>query len=82
MQLAAIVLSLITTVIGIALATRAGMYIYKVVKTGQPDDTRTGQPVQRAKTVGVEFLGHTRMNRWAWSASRTGSSRSASSPWA
>ncbi|MFF7637060.1 Fe-S oxidoreductase, partial [Kitasatospora sp. NPDC008050] len=64
MQLAAIVISLITTVIGIALATRAGMQIYQVVKTGQPDATRTDQPVRRAKTVGVEFLGHTRMNRW------------------
>ncbi|MFD9127130.1 (Fe-S)-binding protein [Kitasatospora sp. NPDC059571] len=64
MQLAAIVISLVTTVIGTALAARAAAYIYKVVTTGQPDATRTGQPAQRVKTVAVEFLGHTRMNRW------------------
>ncbi|MDH6137837.1 heterodisulfide reductase subunit C, partial [Kitasatospora sp. MAA4] len=64
MQLAAIVISLVTTVIGIALATRAGMYIYQVVKTGQPDASRTDKPVQRVKTVATEFLGHTRMNQW------------------
>ncbi len=64
MQLAAIVISLVTSVIGIALAARAAAYIYKVVTVGQPDDTRTGNPAQRTKTVAKEFLGHTRMNRW------------------
>ncbi|HEY9438830.1 MAG TPA: Fe-S oxidoreductase, partial [Streptomyces sp.] len=64
MQLAAIVISLVTSVIGIALAARAAAYIYRVVKIGQPDDTRTGNPAQRTKTVAKEFLGHTRMNKW------------------
>ncbi|KJK54869.1 Fe-S oxidoreductase, partial [Saccharothrix sp. ST-888] len=64
MQLAAIVISLVTFVIGTALAARAAMYIYKVVRTGAPDSTRFGRPAQRAKTVAVEFVGHTRMNRW------------------
>ncbi|MFB7125346.1 (Fe-S)-binding protein [Kitasatospora sp. NPDC056273] len=64
MQLAAIVISLVTFVIGTALAARAALYIYKVVRTGAPDSTRFGQPAQRVKTVATEFVGHTRMNRW------------------
>ncbi|QKW20669.1 (Fe-S)-binding protein [Kitasatospora sp. NA04385] len=64
MQLAAIVISLVTFVIGTALAARAALYIYKVVRTGSADTTRFGQPAQRAATVVKEFLGHTRMNRW------------------
>ncbi|MGW6917558.1 (Fe-S)-binding protein [Kitasatospora sp. NPDC054939] len=64
MQLAAIVISLVTLVIGTALAARAALYIYKVVLTGQPDGTRFGSPARRLKTLGVEFFGHTRMNQW------------------
>ncbi|KIQ62955.1 Fe-S oxidoreductase [Kitasatospora griseola] len=64
MQLAAIVISLVTFVIGTALAARAALYIYKVVRTGSADSTRFGQPAQRVATVAKEFLGHTRMNRW------------------
>ncbi|MFI6848597.1 (Fe-S)-binding protein [Kitasatospora sp. NBC_00085] len=64
MQLAAIVISLVTFVIGTALAARGALYIFKVVRTGQSDPTRFGEPVQRVKTVAVEFVGHTRMNRW------------------
>ncbi|BAJ29610.1 MULTISPECIES: (Fe-S)-binding protein [Kitasatospora] len=64
MQLAAIVISLVTFVIGTALAARAALYIYKVVRTGSADATRFGQPAQRVATVVKEFLGHTRMNRW------------------
>ncbi len=55
MQLAAIVISLVTSVIGIALAARTAAYIYQFVKVGQPEDTRTGNPAQRTKTVAREF---------------------------
>ncbi|MGW4802571.1 (Fe-S)-binding protein [Kitasatospora sp. NPDC004272] len=64
MQLAAIVISLVTFVIGTALAARAALHIYKVVRTGAADTTRFGRPAQRTATVAKEFLGHTRMNRW------------------
>ncbi|MGW2249366.1 (Fe-S)-binding protein [Kitasatospora sp. NPDC001660] len=64
MQLAAIVISLVTFVIGTALALRAAWHIFKVVLTGAPDTTRFGKPARRVKTVAVEFIGHTRMNRW------------------
>ena len=66
MQLAAIVISLVTTLVGTALAARAALYIYTFVKLGAdvPAGARTGNPGQRVKTVAKEFLGHTRMNKW------------------
>ncbi|MFE3313109.1 (Fe-S)-binding protein [Embleya sp. NPDC059213] len=64
MQLAAIVISLVTLVVGAALAARAVAHIYRFVQVGQPDGSRTGQPAQRTATLGREFLGHTRMLKW------------------
>ncbi|MEZ0092701.1 heterodisulfide reductase-related iron-sulfur binding cluster [Streptacidiphilus sp. EB129] len=66
MQLAAIVISLVTTLVGTALAARAALYIYTFVKLGAdvPAGSRTGDPVQRVRTVAKEFLGHTRMITW------------------
>lgn len=66
MQLAAIVVSLVLTAIGIALFARALVQIYRTTALGQPipAGTRTDEPAQRTLTVVREFLGHTRMNRW------------------
>ncbi|KRV48511.1 Fe-S oxidoreductase [Wenjunlia vitaminophila] len=64
MQLAAIVVSLVLTAIGAALIARTAVYIYRFVRLGQSDSTRTGEPGQRTVTLVKEFLGHTRMNRW------------------
>ncbi|WP_327296299.1 (Fe-S)-binding protein [Streptomyces sp. NBC_01197] len=66
MQLAAIIVSLVLTVVGVALFARAIAQIYRSVRLGQnvPAGTRTDEPVQRTITVVKEFLGHTRMNRW------------------
>ncbi|MFJ3696442.1 heterodisulfide reductase-related iron-sulfur binding cluster [Streptomyces sp. NPDC090052] len=66
MQLAAIIVSLVLTVVGVALFARAIGQIYRYVRLGQnvPAGTRTAEPVQRTITVVKEFLGHTRMNRW------------------
>jgi Fe-S oxidoreductase len=66
MQLAAIVISLVTTLVGTALAARAALYIYTFVKLGAdvPAGARTGNPAQRVRTVATEFLGHTRMTTW------------------
>ena len=81
MQLAAIIVSLVLIAVGVALFGRAIVQIYRFVRLGQnvPAGTRTGDPAQRTITVVKEFLGHTRMNSGASSASRTGSSPSASS---
>ncbi|WP_327354664.1 (Fe-S)-binding protein [Streptomyces sp. NBC_01304] len=66
MQLAAIIVSMVLIVVGVALFARAIAQIYRFVRLGQnvPAGTRTDEPVQRTVTVAREFLGHTRMNRW------------------
>jgi Fe-S oxidoreductase len=66
MQLAAIIVSLVLTAVGVALISRAVAQIYRFVKLGQPVPaaSRTGDPKQRSLTLAREFLGHTRMNRW------------------
>ncbi|RAS33649.1 Fe-S oxidoreductase [Streptomyces avidinii] len=66
MQLAAIIVSLVLIVVGVALFARALLQIYTFMRLGQnvPTGTRTDEPVQRTVTVAKEFLGHTRMNRW------------------
>lgn len=66
MQLAAIIVSLVLGVVGVALFARAVAQIYRFVRLGQdvPAGARTDEPAQRTLTVAKEFLGHTRMNRW------------------
>ncbi|MFE3017124.1 heterodisulfide reductase-related iron-sulfur binding cluster [Streptomyces sp. NPDC059256] len=66
MQLAAIIVSLVLTVVGVALIARAVAQIYHFVKLGQPvpAGSRTDNPRGRTITLAKEFLGHTRMNRW------------------
>ncbi|MGW1410307.1 (Fe-S)-binding protein [Streptomyces sp. NPDC002403] len=66
MQLAAIIVSLVLIVVGVALFLRALLQIYNFMRLGQnvPAGTRTDEPAQRTLTVAREFLGHTRMNRW------------------
>ncbi|MFJ6759081.1 MULTISPECIES: (Fe-S)-binding protein [unclassified Streptomyces] len=66
MQLAAIIVSLVLTVVGVALLARAVAQIYRFVKLGQavPAGSRTDDPKARTLTLVREFLGHSRMNRW------------------
>ncbi|MEU7550964.1 (Fe-S)-binding protein [Streptomyces sp. NPDC044571] len=66
MQLAAIIVSLVLTVVGVALIARAVAQIYRFVKLGQPvpSGSRTDDPTARTLTLAKEFVGHTRMNRW------------------
>ncbi|NEC84920.1 heterodisulfide reductase-related iron-sulfur binding cluster [Streptomyces sp. SID12501] len=66
MQLAAIIVSLVLTVIGVALLARAIGQFVRYFKLGQPVPAglRTDNPYQRSVTLAKEFLGHTRMNRW------------------
>jgi Fe-S oxidoreductase len=66
MQLAAIIVSLVLTVVGVALLARAIGQFVRYFKLGQPvpAGSRTDNPYQRSVTLAKEFLGHTRMNRW------------------
>ncbi len=63
LQIVAIVISVVMTLAGVALLTRAASSIYRVVALGQPDPRRTGEPGARTVTLLREFLGHTRMSR-------------------
>ncbi|MPY61319.1 (Fe-S)-binding protein [Streptomyces spongiae] len=66
MQLAAIIVSLVLTVVGVALLARAIGQFVRYFKLGQPmpAGARTDNPYARSVTLVREFLGHTRMNRW------------------
>jgi Fe-S oxidoreductase len=65
MQLAAIVVSLVISVIGFGLLFRTAAYIYQFVQLGQKTvpGRRTNDPVERTRTLFREFLGHTRLAR-------------------
>jgi Fe-S oxidoreductase len=63
MQVAAIVLALATTAVGVALFARTLGAIVGTVRVGQPDPRRTDAPMARTITLVREFLGHTRMAR-------------------
>ncbi|MQS06997.1 (Fe-S)-binding protein [Streptomyces alkaliphilus] len=67
MQLVAIVVSLVLTAVAVALIARAAVHLVRFMRLGQPVPAglRTDQPGQRTLTLAREFLGHTRMNRWA-----------------
>ncbi|WP_129841289.1 (Fe-S)-binding protein [Streptomyces sp. RFCAC02] len=67
MQLAAIVTTLVLTAIAVALIGRAVVRIVHFLRLGQPvpEGSRTDDPGRRTLTLAREFLGHTRMNRWA-----------------
>jgi Fe-S oxidoreductase len=64
MQLAAIVVSLVVTAVGTALAGRAALQILHYVQLGRPDPGRFNDPKRRTLTLAKEFFGHTRMLRW------------------
>ncbi|MEU4209708.1 (Fe-S)-binding protein [Streptomyces sp. NPDC026206] len=66
MQLAAIIVSLVLSAVGVALLGRAVAQFIHFFRLGAPipAGTRTDEPVRRTVTVAKEFLGHTRMNKW------------------
>jgi Fe-S oxidoreductase len=63
MQIAAIVLSLAATAVGVALFARTVGQITRTVRLGQPTRGRSDDPGRRTATLVREFLGHTRMAR-------------------
>ncbi|NIY67028.1 (Fe-S)-binding protein [Streptomyces malaysiensis] len=66
MQLAAIIVSLVLTAVGVALLGRAVAQFVRFFKLGAPvpAGARTDNPWQRSVTLVREFLAHTRMNKW------------------
>jgi Fe-S oxidoreductase len=66
MQLAAIIVSLVLTAVGVALISLAVAQIYRFVRLGRPvpAGSRTNDRMARTKTLAKEFVGHTRMNKW------------------
>jgi Fe-S oxidoreductase len=65
MQAAAIVASVVVTLVAIALAARAVGQIVGVVRLGQPAAGRTDRPGSRTATMLRETFGHTRMLKWS-----------------
>jgi Fe-S oxidoreductase len=63
MQIAAIVVCLAVTAVGVALFARAVSRFLGTFRVGRPDPTRTGSPGRRTWTLVKEFGGHTRMSR-------------------
>jgi Fe-S oxidoreductase len=64
-QVFAIIVSLLITVVAVALFGRAIQHIVQVVGTGQPVVGRRDQPARRWATLAKETLGHTRMLQWS-----------------
>jgi Fe-S oxidoreductase len=63
-KVAAIVVALAVSVVGVVIFVRAVASIVGVVKLGKPAPGRGDQPGQRWRNVLAETLGHTRMLQW------------------
>jgi Fe-S oxidoreductase len=63
LQIVALVVCGVVTLVAIALFARVIRQFLAVFRLGQPDATRTGDKGQRTVTLLREFLGHTRMSR-------------------
>ncbi|WP_205473158.1 (Fe-S)-binding protein [Nocardioides sp. SYSU D00038] len=66
MQIVAVVVSLAVTAVALAYVVLAVRSILGVVRLGQPDQSRTGNPVGRTLTMLRETMLHTRMLQWTW----------------
>jgi hypothetical protein len=64
-KIAAIVVALAVSVVGVVLFIRAVASIVRVVRLGRPAPGRGDHPGQRWRRMLVETLGHTRMLQWA-----------------
>src|SRR3954464_2632805 len=52
-------------IVAIVYTTRAVRAMLRIMRTGQPDDTRTRPFGRRIKALAIESLGHTRMLKWS-----------------
>jgi Fe-S oxidoreductase len=64
LQVAVVVLIAVLSVIGVALFARTIGHLVRVIRLGQPDQTRGGQAGGRLLAVLEESLGHARLGRW------------------
>jgi Fe-S oxidoreductase len=64
LQIGAVALISVLSVIGVALFARTVGYLVRVFRLGQPDHTRGGQAGARLVSVLEESLGHARLGRW------------------
>ena len=58
------VLSYGITAVALALITFKARQIYRIIKSGQPDPTRGGNPAERARTMVSQVLLHTKMKKF------------------
>jgi Fe-S oxidoreductase len=68
MQATAVVVSLVITLVAVALAARAVSQMVEVIRLGSPAPDRSDRPAQRTMTMLRETVGHTRMLKWTWVA--------------
>jgi len=52
------------TAVALTLIALKGREIYRIIKSGQPDPTRGGNPAERARTMVSQVLLHTKMKRF------------------
>ena len=65
MQVAAVVLSTVISLVAIAFVVRTAARMVGVVRLGQPAVGRTDHPGHRWETMLRETLGHTRLLKWS-----------------
>src|SRR3954471_2020298 len=58
-------ISVLFLIVAVVYATRAVRAMIRIIRTGQPDDTRKGPFGRRIKALAIESLGHTRMLKWS-----------------
>src|SRR3954451_9574660 len=64
LQIAAITIVAVATLVGVALFARTVGYLVRVIKLGASDPTRGGRTGDRLGNVLVETLGHARLGKW------------------
>src|SRR3954452_9313335 len=64
LQITAITVLAVATLVGVALFARTVGYLVRVIRLGAPDPTRGGRSGDRLRSVLVETLGHARLGKW------------------
>src|SRR4051794_35995338 len=64
LQITAITVLAVATLVGVALFARTVGYLVRVIRLGAPDPTRGGSSGDRLRSVLVETLGHARLGKW------------------
>src|SRR3954447_16731434 len=64
LQITAITVVVVASLVGVALFARTVGYLVRVIRLGAPDRTRGGRIGGRVASVLVETLGHARVGKW------------------